>query len=63
MSNTNDLTIQAACAELACANSTLWKLIKRGELAAYRVGRVSRIRRESINEFKDRNVVKIGIAK
>ncbi len=43
------LSIDGTSQELGCSPDTVRRLIARGELKAYRVGRLIRIRREDLN--------------
>ena len=49
-----DLSILEVRAELSCSNTAIWNIINRGDLDAYKVGRVVRIPRESLADFKKR---------
>ena len=52
-------TIQAA-GELGIGQQSVYRLIDAGELAAYRMGRVIRIRRSDIDDFVQRCRVEPG---
>ncbi|RLJ21780.1 hypothetical protein DJ030_03380 [bacterium endosymbiont of Escarpia laminata] len=52
-----DLTGTHFKAEFNCSNQKLWDLINTGEIEAYYVGRMIRIRRESIEAYKERHRV------
>lgn len=45
------LTIPQAAAVLGCNRLTVWRMLRRGELAGYRTGRVFRVRRIVVEEF------------
>ena len=45
------LSVQAAASELEVATRTIYRFINDGKLAAYRIGRVYRIRRTDMEEF------------
>lgn len=47
-----DLTVNEALHTLNCARSTLYKLIKDGKLAVYKLGRTTRIRRDSLEALR-----------
>jgi len=47
-----DLSINEACSILGVTPPTIYKLLNRGELAGYKVGRSRRITRESINKLR-----------
>ena len=48
MLNQPDLTLQETCALIKCTAPTIYRLIERGELKSYKVGRVRRITFESL---------------
>lgn len=50
-----DLSAKGVQQELGIGNSKTWELIRTGQLEAYKVGRITRVRRESIEAFKARN--------
>lgn len=50
-----DATIREAAAELRCAPSTIWRLIHRSEIEAYKTGARVKITRPSIDALKVRN--------
>lgn len=47
-----DLTVQEACALMKCTAPTVYRLIHRGELQSYKVGRVRRITSESVQALR-----------
>ncbi|CUH42065.1 helix-turn-helix domain-containing protein [Ruegeria atlantica] len=57
MNKLSDLSPQSAAEELDCSPRKVWDLIDLAELETYKVGRVRRITRESLDAFKERNRV------
>ncbi|WP_170600903.1 helix-turn-helix domain-containing protein [Ruegeria arenilitoris] len=58
-----DLRIKEAAAEIGVSPRTIWDLIREGELRSYKVGpRGRRVTRESLNEFRERRMVRPGDA-
>lgn len=51
------LTIQQACEVLSSSHATVWKLIRRGEIKGFKVGRSVRIAHDEIERFMERNVI------
>lgn len=49
-----DLSLVEVREELSCSNTAIWNIINRGDLHAYKVGRVVRIKRQSLFDFKER---------
>jgi excisionase family DNA binding protein len=47
-----DLSINEACSILNVTNPTVYKLIARGQLDSYKVGRSRRITRESLQRLR-----------
>lgn len=47
------LSVQSAAAELEVTTRTIYRFINDGKLAAYRIGRVYRIRRSDLEDFLD----------
>ncbi len=45
------LSVQAAAAELEVTTRTIYRFINDGKLAAYRIGRVYRIKRTDLEDF------------
>ena len=45
------LSVQGAAAELEVTTRTIYRFINDGKLAAYRIGRVYRIRRSDLEDF------------
>lgn len=57
--NAPDLKVADAAKELAVSDRMIWRLIAEGELLSYNVGnRSRRITRQSLDAYKDRNMVK-----
>lgn len=52
-----DLSINDVAEELAVSRRKVWDMVKFGELESYRVGRIRRIRRESLDAFKQTTTV------
>jgi excisionase family DNA binding protein len=48
------LTAQQVAWVLGCSVPTVRRLIKRGELVAFKVGQVVRVRREDLDEYVER---------
>ena len=48
-----DLTVQEACAILNITSPTLYKLIGRGQIGSYKIGRARRINGESLQRFRN----------
>ena len=53
MLNQPDLTLQETCALIKCTAPTIYRLIERGELKSYKVGRVRRITFESVATLRN----------
>lgn len=47
------LSVQSAAAELEVTTRTIYRFINDGKLAAYRIGRVYRIKRADLEDFLD----------
>lgn len=47
------MSVQSAARELEVTTRTIYRFINDGKLAAYRIGRVYRIRREDLDSFLD----------
>lgn len=47
------MSVQTAADELEVTNRTIYRFINDGKLAAYRIGRVYRIRRQDLDSFLD----------
>lgn len=47
------LSVQSAAAELEVTTRTIYRFINDGKLAAYRIGRVYRIKRSDLEDFLD----------
>jgi excisionase family DNA binding protein len=68
MSNENEeqpassmwLSVQAAASELEVTTRTIYRFINDGKLAAYRIGRVYRIRRSDLDSFLVRAALQPG---
>lgn len=54
------LSVQNAAAELEVTTRTIYRFINDGKLAAYRIGRVYRIRRADMQEFLDASALQPG---
>ena len=54
------LSVQDAAAELEVATRTIYRFINDGKLAAYRIGRVFRIRRTDLEDFLLRAALRPG---
>jgi excisionase family DNA binding protein len=54
------LSVQAAASELEVTTRTIYRFINDGKLAAYRIGRVYRIRRSDLNSFLVRAALQPG---
>ena len=54
------LSVQGAARELEVTTRTIYRFINDGKLAAYRIGRVYRIRRTDFDEFLDRAALQPG---
>ena len=52
LDETRDLTITEASSVLNCTNPTTYKLIARGDLDSYKVGRARRVTRESVQRLR-----------
>ena len=52
--------VPEACKYLGIQNRTLYKLINDGEIRAYKVGRVIRLRRDDVDDFLDDHVIEPG---
>jgi len=52
------LTITEAAKVLKCARSTVYKMVQRGELAKYKVGRSTRISEEDLTNYLQQNHVR-----
>lgn len=50
--NVPDLTVQETCAILRCTAPTVYRLLERGELKSYTVGRARRITQESLEKLR-----------
>lgn len=50
-----DATLREAAAEIRCAPSTIWRLIHREELVAYKAANRVKITRASLDAMKERN--------
>ena len=50
-----DLSLDAAAVELSCSRMHVYRLVKAGKLQAYKVGHITRIRRECLDALKDGN--------
>jgi excisionase family DNA binding protein len=53
--NIPDLTSTQFRQKIPCSSETYWRLIKNGEIEAYRVGRDSRITAESVQLYRLRH--------
>ena len=58
MAREPDLTIDAAAAELSISRSKLYELLRMGEVASYYIGRARRIRRDSLDAYRDEQTAK-----
>lgn len=54
------MSVQAAAKELEVTNRTIYRFINDGKLAAYRIGRVYRIKREDLDSFLHAAVLQPG---
>ncbi len=54
------MSVQSAAAELEVTTRTIYRFINDGKLAAYRIGRVYRIRREDLDSFLSDAVLRPG---
>ncbi|MEM7337677.1 MAG: helix-turn-helix domain-containing protein [Actinomycetota bacterium] len=54
------LSVQDTADELEVTPRTIYRFINNGALAAYRIGRVYRIRRSDLEQFLDRAAVRPG---
>lgn len=54
------LSTQAAAARLGITTRTLYRFIDQGELPAYRMGRVIRLKRDEVDSFIERSRIKPG---
>ena len=54
------MSVQSAADELELTPRTIYRLINDGRLAAFRFGRVYRIRRSDLSEFLERAMVRPG---
>ncbi len=52
-----DLKVADAAKELSISERFAWELIREGELQSYKVGRLRRIPRESVDAYKARHAV------
>jgi excisionase family DNA binding protein len=54
------LSTQAAAARLGITTRTLYRFIDQGELPAYRLGRVIRLKADEVDAFIERSRIKPG---
>ncbi len=54
------LSVQRAAAELEVTTRTIYRFINDGKLAAYRIGRVYRIKRSDLEDFLDGAALRPG---
>lgn len=54
------LSVQAAASELEVTTRTIYRFINDGKLAAYRIGRVYRIRRTDLEQFLNGAAIRPG---
>lgn len=54
------LSVQNAASELEVTPRTIYRFINDGKLAAYRIGRVYRIRRADMQDFLDASALRPG---
>jgi len=54
------LSVQSAADQLGLTTRTIYRFINEGKLAAYRFGRVYRIRREDLDSFVASSAVRPG---
>ena len=50
-----DLTIEETAHELNCSVMHVYRMLNRGTISAYKVGRNTRVRRESLDALKNNN--------
>ena len=54
----SDYTMIEACTAIRCAASTMWRMLNQGDVVGYKTGGRMKITRESVDEFRERNVFK-----